>query len=660
MKPSSLLPWMFSALALVGSVSGCRCGDGPVNKTEALFEASPTALSFNACPSTDEFGQPVADVFPDVQRFTLANLGKVAGPVASITITGNDPDIGEIFSVPADSKPTSVEGSGQVEIPVRFSPKKKGDVRATLTLDDGLPDDGNEPVTVSLIGTGMNLPGQPTVTLAFEQNAGKADYKECDSAVLGNCLPEWPETFYGESSTLTFKVKSSGCPTLRITNVEMLPNAGQTLEFGFESGFLPPTTATPTLLNTVDGSELVFKVAFRPQQDPQFPNDGQRFAVLRVSTNDPAYPELDVQLTGAGKTVTVYASPTTCNFSDPNDLCGFSTKQQDKAQVRIGNAGTGSIKVKSLAFAGGGQGGRFSVGSPSVVNQVIPAGGTVTQEILHADAPLFVTDDLKIIAVDAVDETREAGALTVSFSGGRLPCLETEPADTLSFENPTTELTTKTVKIKNAATRNGVACGALLVSDVVVDDPNPFFSVVAPLVAPGTQVLPGTEISATVQYKKPISGGTQTGVLRVKTNDPDFGPEPWKVITLYSQSPLDQIPFAVIKGPGGQETQYTVSLGQVPLINGRRQIQVTGEYSYDPTGNTTQPVAQYQFGLTHKPPNAQGVALENNGLKTAQQTALLTMDPNVGSDYYQVQLRVFDNVGQASANIASIKIYVVP
>jgi hypothetical protein len=32
----------------------------------------------------------------------------------------------------------------------------------------------------------------------------------------------------------------------------------------------------------------------------------------------------------------------------------------------------------------------------------------------------------------------------------------------------------------------------------------------------------------------------------------------------------------------------------------------------------------------------------------------------VTTDYYEVQMRVFDDVGQASANIAKIKIYVVP
>ena len=659
MKPSKIFPWIAGALALVGSVSGCRCDGGTVNKTEAELQATPTSLSFEACPSTDENGNPVTDVFPDVKRFTLANLGKVAGTIATMEITGTDPDVAKVFTIPEASRPASVEGAGSVEIPVHFAPRKRGDIRGLLTLDDGLPD--TEPVTVTLIGSGANLPGQPTVKVAFEKAAGGGEYQDCDPYVLANCSPEFPATFYGESSVMEFRVRSEGCPTLKVTGVEVVPYVGSDpskVEFALESGFVAPTAATPASLNTVDGAVLPVRVAFRPQQDSNFPNDGQRYATLRVTTNDPSNSPLEIPLSGLGKTVTVYASPTTCNFSDPNDFCGFPSKQADKAQVRIGNAGAAPIKVKSLTWTNGGQGGRFSVASPSVVDQVIPVGGSVTQVINHSDAPLFVSDELKILAVDASDATQQAGELVVTFSGGRLPCLETEPLDMLSFQNPTAELTTQVVKIKNAATRNGTACGALVVSSVSVDAPNVFFSVVDPLLPPGTQVPAGGEVSATVQYKKPISGGSQTGILRIQTNDPDFGPEPWKVVTLYSQSPLDQIPVAVLKYDG-KETQATVSLGAI--TGTPKQLQLSGASSYDPvTSGGNKAVAQFQFGLTHKPPNATTVTLENNGLKTAQGTALLTLDPNVATDYYEVQMRVYDDVGQASANMAKLKLYVVP
>jgi len=196
MKPSSLSPWIFGALALVGSVSGCRCDGGNVNRTEAELQATPTSLSFEACPSTDENGNPVQDVFPDVKRFTLSNLGKVAGTIASMEITGTDPDVASVFSIPADSRPTSVEGAGSVEIPVHFAPKKRGDIRGLLTLDDGLPD--TEPVTVTLIGTGANLPGQPTAKVAFEGTAGAGEFQDCDPSVLANCSPQWPATFCGQ------------------------------------------------------------------------------------------------------------------------------------------------------------------------------------------------------------------------------------------------------------------------------------------------------------------------------------------------------------------------------------------------------------------------------------------------------------------------------
>jgi len=311
MKPSSLFPWIAGALALVGSVSGCRCDGGSVNRTEAELQATPSSLSFEACPSADENGNPVKDVFPDVQRFTLSNLGKVAGTISSIEVTGTDPDVAQVFTIPADARPTSVEGSGSVEVPVQFAPKKRGDIRGLLTLDDGLPD--TEPITVSLIGTGANLPGQPTAKVAFEGTAGAGNFQDCDPTVLANCAPQWPDTFYDESAVLEFRVRSEGCPTLKVTGVELIPGFGQDpskVEFAFESGFVPPTAATPATLNTVDPAVLPIRVAFRPQRDPSFPNDGQRYGTLRITTNDPnditgTPGVLDIPLAGLGKTVTV-------------------------------------------------------------------------------------------------------------------------------------------------------------------------------------------------------------------------------------------------------------------------------------------------------------------------------------------------------------------
>lgn len=656
----------FAAAALFAAavvVSGCRCDTGPVNKAEAELAATPQALSFNACPTKDENGQTVNEVYPDEQIFTLSNLGKVAGTVASMEVTGDDPDIKTIFSIPADKKPASVEGSGSVDVPVHFSPTKKGDVRGTLTIDDGLPD--TDPVTVSLIGTGINLPSQPTVALGFEEAPGAGTFQACDPSVVSNCLPTWPSTFFNESTVLKFKIKNAGCPTLKITSAEILPNNAQTAvqqAFSFESGFIAPTTETPASLNSADdNSELTFNIRFSPVDettDVQNPDDGIRYAILNIKTNDPQYPDLSVALSGYGVKPSAYASPSFCNFTDPNDTCGNSSRIQNKAKVSIGNGGGAAIKVQALQFANGGHNGRFTLTGTSAVGQTIAPGTTISQEVSYADLPLFVSDELIIKTTDAVNESMPAGDVRVTFYGGTLPCLSTEPGDSLSFEDPTTTLTTKDVVIKN-----GAGCGTLIVDDVVVDEtnpgtPNPFFSVVDPKIAAGTQVAAGSSVTAKVQFKKPVSGGTQTGVLRIKTNDPAYGPEPYKVVTLYSNAPLNQVPFAVVTGPNGETISMTISKASIPLTNGKKQIQIHGEQSYDPPAGPGS-VAQYQFMLVAKPTTANNASLENNGAKVTQSTALLTIDDNATGEY-RVALKVYDSSGQPSSNLDVLKVNVNP
>lgn len=659
-------------LAAVAMTSGCRCGPPPTTKTQAEFTATPAALQFNACPTKDENGNAVADVFPDEQVLTISNIGKVAGNVASLEITGGDPDIKTIFTIPADKKPGSIAGSESVDVPVRFSPNKRGDITGTLTIDDGLDD--TDPVVVSLLGAGSTRPAQPTVGLSFETAPASGQYDECDPSVLNTCSPNFPPTFFGESTRLRFKVKNSGCPTLKITNVEIKSSLLQTASqqaFTFENGFVVPSSTSPANLNAADeNSELAFDVVFSPVNEttnPSQPDDGQRYAVLSITTNDPQYPTLDVALAASGSAPSAYVSPGFCNFTDANDPCGNSPKVTGKAKVTIGNGGQFPIKVKDIKFTFGGRSGRFSLSGTSAIGATIAAGSTVSQEVSYQDQPIFVSDELVVSTTDAVDTTKSAGDVKVTFYGGNLPCLTTEPGDTLSFENPTADLTVKDVVIKNGA----APCGTLIVDDVAVDQPNPFFSVVDPKLAPGTQVAAGSSVTAKIQFKKPVAGGTQTGVLRVKTNDPAYGPEPYKVITMYSDAPLNQVPVAVIKGPAGQTGTMSISKATIPVSNGKKNIQVVGTDSYDPTPTGTKPVSQYLFVILAKPASATNFSISNAAnpnekctavgcqLKITNDKALLAID-DASTGEYRIALQVFDDTNQKSSNIDTLKIQVNP
>jgi len=48
--------------------------------------------------------------------------------------------------------------------------------------------------------------------------------------------------------------------------------------------------------------------------------------------------------------------------------------------------------------------------------------------------------------------------------------------------------------------------------------------------------------------------------------------------------------------------------------------------------------------------------LQNDGLRTASSTAILTLDPTATGEY-QVLLKTYDDQGQASLSWANLKIY---
>ncbi|MFZ5472033.1 MAG: choice-of-anchor D domain-containing protein [Myxococcota bacterium] len=630
---------MRTSRLLVASVTlalaGCRCEPPNTGGARPDFDPNPKAMSFEACPVQDEGGNPVQDVFPDEKKLLLKNLGKAPGEV-HITFAGPEMDA---FSLVEGQTPQTVDATSEVEFPVRFTPTKRGDSKAEMTIDDG--DETTDLVTVALVGTGRNLPAQPTLEVSLQDKDLPDTYSTCFTG--GTCLQVFPDTFYGESSTLLIKLENTGCPALKISALELErinAGGGTNLAYFLDEPAVPPTSATPLLLTTADGrAESVLKIRFAPE------NDGsgitQRYALLKVRTNDPANPEFLIQLGGSAAEPSVYSQPTFCDFTQPLDLCGNPTKQPNQARFEIKNGGNADISIDSVAFGNPGQT-RFTI-TQNVQGQTIVPGGSAFLLVSHNDAPLYTTE---LLTVTASSAGRPAGKAVLSLAGGLKPCLSTDPAEQLDFQNATTELTRKQVQIKN-----GQGCGTLMVNRVFVD-PNPFFSVVEPLIPAGTQVAANTAVIATVQYKKPVSGGTQTGVLRIDTNDPDYGPTPYKVVRLYSDSPLDQLPVAVVEGcyptdvSCSQPERGTMSVRLSSLVAAKELI-ISGMNSYDPPGTTMPTGSQYQFRLVKKPTNAANASLEQDGVKQANDKVKLILDPLV-TGLYQVTLTVYDNVGQPS------------
>ncbi|MHB8877688.1 MAG: hypothetical protein ACYC8T_28690, partial [Myxococcaceae bacterium] len=520
----------------------------------------------------------------------------------------------------------------------------------TLVIDDG--NEETPTVSVSLVGTGINLPSQPSIEVGPQSKDIPTDFTPC--FVGGTCMQIFPDTFYKETATLQIKVRNLGCPALKITSMELQPVAGSgALAFFLDQPAVPPTAATPMILSTADGNaETVLSLRFAPE------NDGsgitQRFATLTLKTNDPANPTFDVTLYGSAADPSVYATPTFCDFSNLTDTCGYPTRQANMGHFEVKNGGGVDITIDSTTFQKGGQS-RFAITAPGIQGQTIAPGASKFIDVTHTDRPLYATD---LLVVTAKAGTQSAGSAFISVAGGNKPCLTTDPLDQLNFQDPASELTTQQIQVKNGPP----PCGDLVINKAFVD-PSPFFSIVAPLVPAGEVVPANNARIVTVQYKKPVSGGTQTGVLRVDTNDPDYGPPPYKVVLLYSNSPLDELPTAVLKGFLPTDTTFTnpfsgsmnVRLSTLPT--GQKHLILSGKDSFDPGNTSATPISNWRFRLARKPANATNALLENDGVKGTQNTAKLTLDP-AATGIYTVTLLVWDDKNQQAALASELTIAV--
>jgi hypothetical protein len=229
--------------------------------------------------------------------------------------------------------------------------------------------------------------------------------------------------------------------------------------------------------------------------------------------------------------------------------------------------------------------------------------------------------------------------------------------DAMNFNNPVDEYTAQTLLIKN-----GAGCGTLIVNQVSIDS-NPFFTLIEPLVPPNTQVPPGGQVEATVQYRRPPSGGMQIGTLRVKTNDTDYAGPQYKIVQLFSQSPLDQVPVATISACTsaelvndpqcrmGSTSSKTVNLSMLsPKV-----ITLSGILSTDDNM-----VSQYRFKLLPPlPPGVTTANLMNHDTQITSPTTTLTI-PDGSTGLYRISLEVWDNRGQKSGNTPVMLLNVYP
>lgn len=655
---------------LLASISGCDCKPSGPSGLTPDFVPTPTALSFNACPTKTETGAPVADVFPDVKKLTIKNQGKVLGDL-KLTLSGAGASAFKLGETDG-GVPAQIDKLAEIELPISFSPEAKGDVRADLTIDDNT--DGTESPVVTLIGTGINLPVQPKLETAPQKKDGTGFMLCTAETPLSDCTLEFPDTLMDQSATLQLKIRNRGCPALKVTalNIEG-QTPGSNDGFTLDSPARSPSMTSPMVLSTADGTdETTITIRFTATDDGSGLANQSHYAVLTILSNDPdvgdgfANPARIAIQANAVKP-SIYVTPTSCNYTNGMDTCGNNPRQDHKAAFHVTNDGSTPIQISSVRFRSSGtttsSNSRFSV-TQNIQGQTLQPANTATIEVTEVDMPLLVSDQLEIVADIPGMGPASGGTVVVSVISGIKPCLTTDPVDVVDFGDPQEELTAKLVTI-----RNGMGCGTLVIDSVEVSA-QPNYSLLDPLVTPATQVAPGTSVQATIQYQRPAIGGTQLADLRIKTNDTDYGPPQYKLMLLQSNAAFDRFPSAaltacqpapLVNDPdcacpsptngvcGSSSVAFNLS-----MIN-PDEITLSGVNSTD-----NNMVTEYRFTMLPPiPGGATTTALANNGVRITSNKTKLTIPAGVTGSF-RVGLEVWDNRGQQSPAASTIIINIYP
>lgn len=657
MKNLSLL----LAGALAASTLGCRCGPG-TNTTLPDLVATPTAVSFEACPTKDEDGNAVPDVFPDTQKVLISNRNRVSAGL-SLSIRGAG---ASAFAIGA-GVPMDIGSLGEVEVPISFSPTTRGDVRAELVVDDQT-DDTENPV-VTLIGTGTNLPSQASIETA-PQKMDKSGFMTCTAdSPLSDCIVEFPDTLMDQSTTMQLKIRNKGCPALKITDLSIETASGSTEGYSIDVAGSLPSAAAPLILSTANGTEeTIITLRFTAEDDGSGASTQGRYATLVIKSNDPLFGDgsrnpARISLQANAVKPSMYVTPTSCNFTNTLDGCGNSPRVPNQARFRVTNDGSTPLTISSVKFLSSGTTtsatNRFSV-TTNIQGQTIAANMSADLIVTEVDMPLLVQDRLEIVADLQGQGAGSGGKVVLAVTSGIKPCMTTEPANTIDFGDPQEELTARTLRI-----RNGTGCGTLTISSVTVSGAQ--YSLLDPKIPPNTTVAPGAWAEATVQYRRPPSGGIQLGDVTIVSNDTDFGAPEYMKVLLQSNASFDPVPIAaltacsaaqIINDPDctmGPENNAAFMLSQLNNTTPPRELTLSGAKSTD-----NNRVAEYRFTLLPgSPSGVTTAALANHGQRiTANKTKLTIPAGAVGT--YRVGLEVWDDRGQRSGSTAVMTINVYP
>jgi len=236
--------------------------------------------------------------------FAVTNEGTAQLVVFSTEIQGADADQFQIRS----GGGAFLLNPGPVRlVSVRFVPTRVGPQSAVLRLETNDPDEN--PFEINLSGIGLGFP---------------------DIATVGPRILAFNTVSLGSTDTLAIVIVNQGLVDLAISKKELTgPDVDQ---FEITDGAMPVSLA-PQERDTIT-------VSFTPS------SNGEKNALLRLTSNDPDENPLDIVLSGSGISADIVADSTSHDFGEV--AVGASAVHT----FLISNQGSADLLVDSLVFLG--------------------------------------------------------------------------------------------------------------------------------------------------------------------------------------------------------------------------------------------------------------------------------------------------------------------
>ncbi|HDL20814.1 MAG TPA: choice-of-anchor D domain-containing protein [Nitrospirae bacterium] len=265
------------------SWSGCDTPSG--NQCDMTMDADKTVTAvfvvpdITVSPTSIDFGS-VTEGSSSTETVTVTNDGN-----ADLTI-GTVNTIGAPFGIVNDTcSARTLTPTVTCTFNVRFAPSTTGSFNNTLDIPSDDPDEN--PVTVSVSGTGVAAP-VPDIDVTDSMG---------DANDLHMPFPDTTEGLIITTETVT--ISNTGNAILSVSNIELTgTNPG---EFTFDVS--APTSCLNTSFLLTAGGNCTVTVTFSPT------TTGSMSATLAISSDDPDEPTVNVALTGTGLSSVVNNPP---------------------------------------------------------------------------------------------------------------------------------------------------------------------------------------------------------------------------------------------------------------------------------------------------------------------------------------------------------------